>query len=146
LIARTNVDLTAVTLVLPFTFMNLSGRAVGKIVKRSKVEPENILVVCDDIDSVFGKMRLRPSGSDAGHQGLRSIIEILGTSDFARLKIGIGRPNRKEDVARYVLSDFSKEEQILLADITYKAVECCKTWVEDGIVKAMNKFNEGKAQ
>lgn len=146
LLAQASNESAPAILALPLTFMNLSGRAVARIVKRNQIDPEDILVVCDDIDSAFGKLRIRPSGSDAGHQGLRSIIDALATSDFARLKIGIGRPNNKEDVARYVLSDFNRDEKILLTEIIANAVTCSKMWLEDGLAKTMNKFNEGKRQ
>jgi PTH1 family peptidyl-tRNA hydrolase len=141
LISQTKLGVDIVILALPLTFMNTSGNAVGKIVKRKEIKSEDILVVCDDIDTDFGKIKIRPSGSNGGHQGLRSIIETLGNSDFARLKIGIGRPMRKEDVADYVLSNFSKDEESSLTEVITRAVACCYAWLKDGIVIAMNKFN-----
>jgi PTH1 family peptidyl-tRNA hydrolase len=144
LLAEARVEASPVILVLPFTFMNLSGRPISRIVKRNKIELENILVVCDDIDSAFGRLRLRPSGTDGGHQGLKSIIEALAVNDFARLKIGISRPKNKEDITRYVLSEFDQKEKILLSEIIPNAVACVKMWLEEGLTKTMNKFNEGK--
>lgn len=141
LIAQVRLDSELMMCVLPFTFMNLSGAAVGKIVRRRKISLEDILVVCDDIDSIFGKIRIRPSGSYAGHQGLRSVIENLKTNEFARLKIGVGRPEKKEDVVNFVLSKFTKQEEAELDDVINKAVDCCQVWLKDGIVKTMDKFN-----
>ena len=140
-IAHTKIGREAVTLAMPLTFMNLSGGAVAKIIKRKKIEPKDILVICDDINTVFGNIKIRPSGTDGGHQGLRSITEVLSGDNFARLKVGASRPGRKEDVVNYVLSDFNKEEKILLPEIIEKAVSCCQAWLEDGIEKAMNQFN-----
>jgi len=130
-----------IMLVLPLTFMNLSGRAISKIAKRNNVSLGDILVVHDDIDSPFGKIRIRPSGSDGGHQGLRSIIDTLSSDEFARVKIGIGRPQKKEDVVNYVLSNFSREEEESLIEIIARAVDCCNVWFETGIENAMNEFN-----
>ncbi|HOX53907.1 MAG: aminoacyl-tRNA hydrolase [Candidatus Omnitrophica bacterium] len=141
LIAKTQIGSEEVMMILPLTFMNLSGRAIGKIVKRNNIILDNILVVCDDIDSVFGKIKIRPSGSDAGHQGLGSIMDSLATEGIPRLKFGVGRPKNKEDVVDYVLSEFSNEEESNLAELVDRAVACCEAWLGSGIEKAMNEYN-----
>jgi PTH1 family peptidyl-tRNA hydrolase len=141
LFAKSLVGPEQIMLVLPLTFMNLSGRAISKIAKRNNVALRDILVVHDDIDSLFGKIKIRPSGSDGGHQGLRSIIDTLSSDEFARVKIGIGRPQKKEDVVNYVLSNFSREEEESLIEIIARAVDCCNVWFETGIENAMNEFN-----
>lgn len=141
LISKAQISSEQVILVLPLTFMNLSGRAIGKIAKRNNVVLEDILVVCDDIDSPFGKIKIRPSGSDGGHQGLRSIMDAFAADGFGRLKIGIGRPQKKEDVVNYVLSDFSKQEELSLIELVDRAMACCEAWLGSGIENAMNEFN-----
>ncbi len=99
-------------LTLPSTFMNLSGVAVSSLLKKYGIDLDNLLVVCDDVDLEFGKMRIKPDGSSGGHKGLASIIDSLRSARFARLRIGIGRPKKKElEVSQYVLSPFSREER-----------------------------------
>ncbi len=130
-----------VALLEPLTFMNLSGGAVRSYIAKKGVPVENILVVCDDLDLEFGQLRLRTKGSDGGHNGLVSIIEQLHTREFARLRMGIGRPPAKKDTIEYVLEKFNKSEVALLDNFIEEAVECCLVWVKDGIKKAMDQFN-----
>ncbi|MDP6685757.1 MAG: aminoacyl-tRNA hydrolase [Candidatus Omnitrophota bacterium] len=128
-------------LAMPETFMNLSGNAIRSIVNWLKIELSDLLLVVDEIALPFGQIRMRPKGSDAGHKGLRSVAECLGTSDFPRMRIGIlGRPTIK-DYSGYVLSRFNKTEQKALPEILERAGSCCECWAKQGISKAMNKYN-----
>lgn len=119
-----------VVLALPLTFMNLLGGPVSSLVKKYRISPGNLLVVCDDLDLEFAKMRLRDSGTSAGHRGMGSIIEALGRKDFWRLRIGIGRPENKADVAEYVLAPFAKEEQKELNGMIEQAAGSCLDWIK----------------
>ncbi|MDD5130558.1 MAG: aminoacyl-tRNA hydrolase [Candidatus Omnitrophica bacterium] len=130
-----------IILALPQTYMNLSGIAVNALLKKFKVIPEDLLVVCDDLDLELGKMKIRPQGSSGGQRGIESIIERLGTQDFCRLRIGIGRPNNPQDAAKYVLSGFLRKEKTQVKQIEEEAVGCCRSWIDNGIVQTMNNFN-----
>jgi len=125
----------------PLVFMNLSGEAVINLINRFKINKENLLVICDDLDLKLGVLRIKPSGGDGGHRGLRSIIENLANNDFARLRIGIGRLSDKEKIKDFVLSKFNKSEKLIIEEAKSKAIECCKVWLLEGIEVAMNKFN-----
>jgi PTH1 family peptidyl-tRNA hydrolase len=127
-------------LVKPQTFMNLSGHAVVAYSTRTRAEPESILVVGDDLDLPFGRLRLRPGGSAGGHNGLRSIAAELQTDGFARLRVGIGRPD-DGDAIDYVLAPFSSEEFVHLPTIVETACEMATAAVESGLLVAMNQFN-----
>ncbi len=127
--------------VKPQGFMNLSGEAVGKIIKWLSIGIEDLLVVIDDIHIPFGDIKIKPKGSDAGHKGLRSIIECIGTSEFSRISIGIKGDKEILDYSSYVLSNFTKKEQKLLPGIIANAEEACECWVKEGIEKTMNRFN-----
>lgn len=129
-----------VMLALPLTFMNLSGVAVGQLLKRHKVDAENLLVICDNVDIEFGRFKLKCSGSSAGHRGVESIIAQIGSNEFCRLRIGIGRP-RSKDTAGYVLSPFKKEERKQLNEVIKNAGLCAETWATKGAAAAMNFFN-----
>ncbi len=130
-----------IILALPQTFMNLSGVAVRALLKKFKINPENLLVVCDDLDLDLGKMKIRPTGSSAGQRGVKSIIEQIGTQNFNRLRIGIGRPKNSEDAAKYVLSGFLHKEKEMVYTIKEEAVSCCMSWLEKGITETMNIYN-----
>jgi peptidyl-tRNA hydrolase, PTH1 family len=129
------------TLALPQTFMNLSGEAVGALLKKFKVNLEDLLVVCDDLDLDLGRMKIRAFGSSGGQRGLDSIIQHLGTQNFSRLRIGIGRPKSSGDAAKYVLAGFLRKEQAIVQEVKVEALSCCLSWVEKGIVATMNMFN-----
>jgi PTH1 family peptidyl-tRNA hydrolase len=130
-----------IVLAMPLTFMNLSGVAVAGLLKRYKINPSNLLVVCDDLDLSLGRLKIKSSGSSGGHRGLKSIIESLKMDGFARLRIGIGRPLRT-DISAYVLSHFSKKEKVELSEIIERASGCCRVWAAKGIDKSMNIFNQ----
>ncbi len=124
----------------PQTFMNRSGDSVRAVANFYKVDPKEILVICDDVDLEFGKIRLAFDGSSAGHKGVESVIEGLGTAEFNRLRVGIGRPSVGE-VESFVLLDFLPEEKEKLQPTLKKAVEAIGSYLADGISATMNKFN-----
>jgi PTH1 family peptidyl-tRNA hydrolase len=121
--------------------MNLSGRTVLRLSREREIPPECILVVCDDLDLPLGRLRIRPQGGSGGHKGLRSIIELLGSQDFARLRIGIDRPAGNLDPAEYVLQPFAEEDKAIISESLDRAVEAVESWLADGIVAAMDRFN-----
>ncbi|HLF29129.1 MAG TPA: aminoacyl-tRNA hydrolase [Anaerolineae bacterium] len=125
----------------PQTFMNLSGRAVQPLAHFYKAPLDRLLVIFDDIDLPFGTIRLREKGGAGGHNGMRSIIERLGSDDFPRLRIGVGRPSGRMDPAAYVLRDFDPVEQAELDSLLDRAGQAIETFVAEGIGAAMNTYN-----
>ena len=125
----------------PLTFMNLSGEAVACAVGRLQLEPSEILIVSDDMDLPLGKLRLRRGGSDGGHNGLKSVISELGSADFLRLRLGIGRPERKGEVVDHVLSAFTPEERELFDEELDAAVKAVKLVLSVPLNLAMNEVN-----
>lgn len=125
----------------PQTFMNLSGTAVGSLIRFYKVPLEHLIVAYDDVDLPIGVLRLRPDGGSAGQKGMASIIERLGTQDFARLRIGIGRPPGRMEAADYVLEDFSKSDLEIIQPALDRGVEAVLTFVTSGLNPAMNFYN-----
>jgi PTH1 family peptidyl-tRNA hydrolase len=125
-------------LVKPLSYMNESGVVVRKQLER---KPDDMLVVCDDMALPFGRLRLRPSGSDGGHNGLGSIIAHLGRSDFPRLRIGIDAPERSSDGIDYVLERFPREQEELLPEVLERSADACIAIVTQGLERAMNRFN-----
>lgn len=126
----------------PQTYMNLSGEAVGKVAEFYKIAPQKVLVLVDDADLPFGQIRLRKSGSSGGHHGLDSIQQHLGTQEFPRLRIGIGRTEKQvREITNHVLGQFSTSENELLEKILKRASDQVESWLEEGIEKAMSKFN-----
>lgn len=129
-----------VVLARPLTFMNLSGQSVGPLLHWYHADLADLLVICDDLDLPLGKIRLRPHGGSAGHKGMRSVIDALGTQEFARLRVGIGRPAHGEPQG-YVLDDFSLDESIVMQDAYDRATAAVEAFVVEGIAVAMNQFN-----
>ena len=130
-----------VLLLCPTTYMNNSGRSVSAAVQFYKVLPEDVFVVCDDLDLPFAKIRIRAEGGCGGQKGLKDIARVLGTEKFPRLRFGIGRPPAPVDPALYVLSDFSsaeKKELPVALKIAADAVEC---YLKKGLTDAMNQYN-----
>ncbi len=125
----------------PQTYMNLSGQSVGALMKFYKLPPESLLVAYDDVDLPFGTLRMRPKGGAGGHKGMKSIIERLGTQNFPRLRIGIGRPPGRMDAADYVLQQFSADEQDALPAIFDRGVEAIRIFAASGLDAAMNYVN-----
>lgn len=134
-----------IILAKPQTFMNLSGQAVGGLMRFYKVPISQLIIAHDDLDLPLGSIRLRPGGGSAGQKGMGSIIQQLGTQDFARLRLGIGRPPGQMDPAAYVLQRFSNAEQEVLSMVLDRAVSAVQTFVRDGLDAAMNLHN-GKLQ
>ncbi|MBX3110727.1 MAG: aminoacyl-tRNA hydrolase [Fimbriimonadaceae bacterium] len=132
----------AVALLKPLTYMNLSGRAVGPVARHYGVKPEDILVVADDLDLPTGKVRMRAKGSSGGHNGHKSMIEALGTTEYPRLKIGIGRSD--DATVDHVLSRFHKDERALIDDAVAKCVKAVEVWLADGYEAAALVANSGE--
>lgn len=130
-----------VHLVKPLTYMNVSGIAVKTLVVKHKLSTNDIIVVYDDVDLPLGRIRVRQRGSAGGHNGLKSIIEALGTDEIVRVRIGIGPKPEGTDLAQFVLSDFSNEELILLNKVLDVAVEVVQTILSEGVQKAMSLYN-----
>lgn len=139
----TQVKLKGRTLVLlkPSTFMNLSGHALGYWMQKEKIEIENVLVLVDDIALPFGTLRLKPQGSDAGHNGLKNIQDILGHNTYARLRFGIGNDFPKGYQVEYVLGKWDEEEQKLLPERVDKAIEMIKSFCLAGMQLTMTQYN-----
>ncbi|OLD56008.1 MAG: aminoacyl-tRNA hydrolase, partial [Acidobacteria bacterium 13_1_40CM_2_64_6] len=129
-----------VLLVEPKTFMNLSGQAVSGVMAFYKIQPADVLVVVDEVQLPLGKLRLRRSGSAGGHNGLKSVIEHVGT-DFPRLRIGVDRGDRNWDLADRVLSRFPADEREIVDAAIARAADAAETFVSDGVELAMNRFN-----
>ncbi len=135
-------DREKVLLVKPLTFMNNSGQAVSQLARFYQVEPVDILVIHDHMDLERGKLRLRPSGGSGGNNGIKSIMGLLGTDAFPRVRVGVGRPPGRMDPAAFVLQNFGADEEadifVALRDTICDAVE---SWLFEGIETAMNRFN-----
>jgi len=125
----------------PLTFMNKSGEAVAPLVRYFKVPLERLLVIHDDMDLPLGTLRMRPSGGSAGHNGMLSIFDKLGTNAIPRLRVGIGRPPGRMHPADYVLQDFPKSDEELLKMVIAKACEAALAFIITGLEKAMNTYN-----
>ena len=145
LIATGRIGNTRVILAKPQTWMNDSGRAVGPLAKFYKVERPRVLIVYDDLDRPCGTLRLRMEGGHGGHNGMKSIIARLGSQDFPRLRIGIGRPPGRMEPAAYVLEPFGRDEETTMDMARARAAEAIEYFLSDGIVAAMNKFNAPEA-
>lgn len=129
-----------ILLIKPTTFMNLSGEAVRAVMDYYKIKIEDVLIIYDDISLELGKIRFRASGSDGGHNGIKSVIKHFGTKDFARLKIGIGpQPNIPSE--NFVLQNFLPDQLTALKEVINRAVEAVEFYFDNGIEKSQNKFN-----
>ena len=135
------VDGRRVVLAKPRTYMNHSGEAVKYLLDRFHATPRQLLIVYDEMDLPLGRIRVRPSGSAAGHNGLKSIIGSVSTQAFPRLRVGIGKPKPGEDDISFVLGAFSDEDGRLVDEATKRAVEAALCVVREGIDKAMNRYN-----
>ena len=130
-----------IILAKPQTFMNLSGQSVQGLVRFYKLPLTNLLVAHDDLDLPPGTIRIRPDGGSAGQKGMESILERLGTDEFPRLRLGIGRPLGRMEAPDYVLQDFSAAEMTVIAETLDRAVEAALMFVMEGLDAAMNKYN-----
>jgi PTH1 family peptidyl-tRNA hydrolase len=131
----------------PGTFVNFSGNSVAGLVRKHGIPLSDLLVIYDDLDLPPGKIRLRQSGSSAGHKGMNSIISALGSEDFPRIRVGIGRPQADEQfvsedaIVNYVLSNFSPQEEAIIKPVIAKVAEAIDCFLTQGIVATMSKFN-----
>ena len=130
-----------VRLVEPLTFMNLSGTAVGPYVRRQAIAPSDVLGVCDEVQLPPGRLRLRAGGTAGGHHGLESMIAALGTQEFPRLRIGVGRQPLPADLAGFVLARMAPPEWAQLLAALPRVVAACESWVRQDVVAAMNHCN-----
>lgn len=130
-----------VILLKPMTFMNLSGESVIEVAKYYKVLPEDVIVIYDDINLDVGRLRIREKGSAGGHNGIKNIIAHLGTEEFPRIRVGVGMKPPRMDLADYVLSRFSEDDQALMNQGYERACEALKLLLVDDIPQAMNQYN-----
>jgi PTH1 family peptidyl-tRNA hydrolase len=135
-----------VILAQPLTYMNLSGESVRELVDYYKVTPEEVIIIYDDISLAVGQLRIRKKGSAGGHNGIKSIISHLGTDGFPRVKIGVGDKPKDWDLADYVLSRFSKEEEPVIRDAVKDTSDAIRRMVTDDIDTAMNLYNRKKEE
>lgn len=144
LVAEIRKDQKRIILLKPLTYMNASGQALQKAVSWYKAEPSKIMVILDDIALDTGKIRFRGKGSSGGHNGLQSVIDCLGTGEFARGRVGVGaKPHPSAQLADHVLGRLGKDEHLLLEEETIpKVIEAVHLWMEQGIEKTMNQFNQ----
>ncbi|MFJ7748056.1 aminoacyl-tRNA hydrolase [Peribacillus sp. NPDC097295] len=131
-----------VLLLKPLTYMNLSGESIAAVMNFFKVEVADVILIYDDLDLPPGKIRLRQKGSAGGHNGIKSTIAHLGTQDFNRIRIGIGRPIGRMPVPDYVLGRFSKEEWEHVGATIEKSAAACESWLEKPFIQVMNEYNQ----
>ncbi|ABZ83831.1 peptidyl-tRNA hydrolase [Heliomicrobium modesticaldum Ice1] len=144
LCSEARVEGEKVLLLKPQTYMNLSGQSVAALAVFYKLLPEDILVIYDDMDLKLGRLRARAKGGSGGHNGMKSIIGLLGTEAFPRLKMGIGRPADRRLAAAHVLESFTEEEQETVRAMLDQGREAAALWVDKGIIEVMNRFNAGE--
>jgi PTH1 family peptidyl-tRNA hydrolase len=140
-ISMTRLNSKNIILLCPLTFMNLSGRSVRGCIDYYRLTANNVLVVHDDIDLPVGKIKVVRGGGAGGHKGVDSIIQNLGTKDFARIKVGIGRPLNRQAVEKYVLAPFYKSERVIIDKVVLMSIHGCELFVLNGVEKAMNTIN-----
>jgi PTH1 family peptidyl-tRNA hydrolase len=133
-----------VLLLKPLTFMNLSGQAVSAVLGFYKIAVDDLLVVCDDVNLPLGRLRARARGSEGGHNGLRSIAEQLGTTEYARLRVGVGRGNTERELSDHVLGKFAPDERPEIEDAVIRAADAVELFVDQGLAKVMASFNGDK--
>ena len=138
-IARQKINGEDVIFIKPTTFMNLSGEAVRAVMDYYKIDVQDLMIIFDDISIPIGKIRIRANGSDGGHNGIKSIIQHIGTTDFNRIKVGIGPQIGPSE--HFVLQNFSKEQLDIIKEVLDKSIDAAKSIMQDGIEKSQNKFN-----
>jgi len=139
--AQFSVEQQTVLLVKPQTFMNRSGDAIAPLLRKKGVAISDVLVLVDDVELPLGKLRLRASGSAGTHNGLKSLIERLGSKEFARLRMGVGPVPTDRELVAYVLAKYSPEAREQVREQVPRAVDAVRAWVCDGVEKTMNEFN-----
>ncbi len=128
-------------IVKPLTFMNLSGHAIGDLLRYFKIDAADLLVIVDEVQLELGRLRTRANGSAGGHNGLKSLIQQLGTDQFPRLRIGVGRGDARRDLADHVLATFDTDERPVVAESIARAADAVDVFVAEGIGAMMNRFN-----
>jgi len=141
MVAKLSIEGERVLFVKPLTFMNLSGQSAGEVIRYYRVAPSNLLVVADDVNLPLGRVRVRERGGAGGHKGLLSIIESLGTEEFPRLRIGVGRGAEDRDLSDYVLARFEPDEQVAVKSTVGHAADAVEMFFFEGIEQVMNEFN-----
>jgi PTH1 family peptidyl-tRNA hydrolase len=141
LVASVTYDEQKIILAKPQTFMNLSGHSVQGLVHFYKISIINLLIAHDDLDLPVGVIRIRPDGSSAGQKGMESIIQRLGTDEFARIRLGIGRPPGQMQAPDYVLQDFADDDMELISEALNRGVDAVLTFMREGLDSAMNRYN-----
>jgi PTH1 family peptidyl-tRNA hydrolase len=130
-----------ILLIKPLTYMNSSGEAVAPLARYYDIDPADMLVVVDDIDLASATLRLRPNGSSGGQNGIKSIIQRIGTQEFPRLRIGVGRPPGRMDPAAFVLQNFTAQEEEIFGPLRERAADAIESWIFEGVEAAMNRYN-----
>ena len=125
----------------PQTFVNHTGDEVLRLARRHSLMSRELLLVCDDVNLPLGRLRLRAGGSSGGHKGLESVIGVMNTEDIARLRIGVGGEAMPQDLAGYVLGNFTKTEEKILSGVLKKAASICETWAKEGLQEAMDRMS-----
>jgi PTH1 family peptidyl-tRNA hydrolase len=125
----------------PLTYMNLSGFAIGELLRYFKIDVSDLLVIVDEAQLELGRLRTRPSGSAGGHNGLKSIVEQLGTEQFARMRVGVGRGDARRDLADHVLATFDRDERAIVDETVTRAADAVEVFTSEGIGPMMNRFN-----
>ncbi len=143
---RTTVGEEAVIVAKPLTFMNLSGQAVAGLAAFYKIDPVDVLVVTDDVALPLGRLRARPEGGAGGHNGLKSIIQHLGTQAFPRVRVGVGRGDDRRDLADHVLGRFEAGERDTVSAAVLRAADASEKFLADGIERVMSAFNAAEKQ
>lgn len=141
LVARADIDGSAVVLAKPQTFMNCSGQPTASLRGYYKVAPDDLVVVHDDVDIPFGQVRVKRGGGSGGHNGLRDIRRHLGDADFLRVRVGVSRPPAGSDTAAYVLGEWTSVEADALDSVVDRAADAVQSVVKSGVIHAMNQFN-----
>ncbi|MCF8045827.1 MAG: aminoacyl-tRNA hydrolase [Desulfarculaceae bacterium] len=138
---KTVLNKRKILVVKPCSYMNRSGQPIASLAAYFKIQSADLIVVHDDLDLPFGRIRISKDRGHGGHNGIRSIIEALGTRDFSRIRIGVGRPGAPSDVTGHVLGDFSKGEAVELDDIIDRCADACIDIIKNGPVDSMNTYN-----
>lgn len=141
LVTKTTFQSKPVIMAKPQTYMNLSGQSVGSLAKFYKIQLDHLMVIYDDVDLPFGRIRIRPSGGSAGQKGMGSIIDQLGTEEIPRMRLGVGRPPGSKGAASYVLRNFTGEDAEFLPQVLDRGVEAVLTFISEDLITAMNRFN-----
>jgi PTH1 family peptidyl-tRNA hydrolase len=142
--AKWRTERALVLLVKALTFMNRSGPAIAEVARYYRVPPADVLIVSDDVNLPIGRLRARASGTEGGHNGLRSVAEAFGTIDYPRLRVGVGRGDDRRDLADHVLARFEPDERLEIAGAVARAADAVDAWVRRGIEDVMNVYNRAE--